>query len=446
MPLSLTVLLLILLSCLPTICAASIHLPLSRRGGRFANHEPAKLDLLANTLTRVEKKYTHTHRKPEHNHLVRKWSSGHHVIDDDYLFTAPGHDGAWYATLAIGDPPQNLEFDLDMLGPDLYTLMTTTSENTFIHSLCSQYSELFDLDALASPVRLQLPVCIAPKTSALTLLPSGSVLGLGLPGSLSRMPGAEFVSQLRMSGVISEAIWSITILDAETGILSLGSTLAEVVEEAKTRAEIELQHYGHSLATPEWVDEQLNLKLEVAMPEGSKFDQHFKWSDLSGAAGWWTSLMPGVWVNGVKVLRNQPVLFDVQCPFILAPPSAVSRFYDSIGGSMRLPAPHDNFFAFPCLNHVSIVLELGGWNFPSISGETSRADTLHGPAGGRFSLGKAGNGTGHCIGAVVETRMESRRDWEESGMRGTWVLGEPFFRSMGVVFDATNQRIGFRSY
>ena len=156
--------------------------------------------------------------------------------------------------------------------------------------------------------------------------------------------------------------------------------------------------------------------------------------------------MPGVWVNGAKVLKNQPVLFDVQCPFVLAPPAAVARFYDSIGGSMRLPPPHDMFFAFPCLTAVDIVLELGGWNFPSLSGETTRADTLHGPPGGRFSLGKMGNGTGYCVGIVVETRMGTRPKWENSGMRGMWILGEPFFRGIGVVFDAENQRIGFRSY
>lgn len=329
-----------------------------------------------------------------------------------------------------------------MLSPD--ALLESSGES--LHPLCSESSDGFKLGSHDGPVGLKLPICIPPKTSSLTLASSGSVIGLAPPGSLSRIPGHELLTQLQQSNRVSRPFWSITIFDAETGVLSLGDTIAKEMEEAKTRADIELKHYGQPLATPEWLKEQVDSKLSISMPAGSPMDQHFKWSQLSGSSGWWTSLIPGVWFNGVKVLRNQPGLFDVQCPFVLAPTAAAVRFYDSIGGSMRLPAPHDMFFAYPCLSKVNIVLELGGWNFPALTGETTRADTLHGPPGGRLSLGKLGNGTGYCVGAVVETRMGTHSTWENSGMGGVWVLGEPFFRGMGVVFDAEKERIGFRSY
>ena len=184
----------------------------------------------------------------------------------------------------------------------------------------------------------------------------------------------------------------------------------------------------------------------MSMPENLPVDAHFRWTNTQGAVGWWTALMGGVWVNGAKVLKNQPVLFDLQCPFVLAPPSAAARFYEAVGGVIRLASPYDNFFAFPCLNQVNIAFELGGWTFPSMSGEGTRADALHGPAGGRFSLGKMGNGTGYCLGSVVETRMGTKREWSSSGMQDTWVLGESFFRGLGVVFDNDNGRIGVRTY
>ena len=284
------------------------------------------------------------------------------------------------------------------------------------------------------------------KTSRYTLLSSGSVLGLASQSPLVRLPGYNLLRQLQEKRLISKNMWSITLLDSETGILSIGSTIAKEMEKAKLQGELELQRFGDPAATEELVKQEVESKLSLPMPDNLPIDAHFKWTNIQGAAGWWTALMSGVWVNGAKVLKNQPVLFDAQCPFILAPPTAVSRFYEAIGGVIRLPEPNNNFFAFPCLNQVNVAFELGGWNFPSMSGEGTRADAMHGPAGGRFSLGKMGNGTGYCVGTVVETRMGMKRDWAPSGMQDMWVLGEPFFRGLGVVFDDDNGRVGFRTY
>lgn len=33
-----------------------------------------------------------------------------------------------YATMSVGQPPQALEFDLDMLSPDFFALLTTSAE------------------------------------------------------------------------------------------------------------------------------------------------------------------------------------------------------------------------------------------------------------------------------------------------------------------------------
>ena len=148
----------------------------------------------------------------------------------------------------------------------------------------------------------------------------------------------------------------------------------------------------------------------------------------------------------MQVLKNQPILFDLNIPFVLAPPLAAQRFYESIGGAKRLPPPYESFFAFPCLNHVNIAFEIGGWNFPAMNGEGTTSDALYGPAGGRFSLGKLEDGTGYCVGIVVETKMGLRKEWFGSGLRDVWILGEPFFRGLGVVFDVENNRVGVRTY
>lgn len=81
-----------------------------------------------------------------------------------------------------------------------------------------------------------------------------------------------------------------------------------------------------------------------------------------------------------------------------------------------------------------------------MNGEGTTSDALHGPAGGRFSLGKLADGTGYCVGSVVETEMGTSKDWTGSGMKDMWVLGEPFLRGLGVVFDIDNGRVGVRTY
>ena len=320
--------------------------------------------------------------------------------------------------------------------------------------MCRKTTDTFHLDKSPFPHRLVFPVCSPPRSTVHTLLPDGTILGLGPPGSLSRLPDSSIITQLHTQSLISNPIWSVTILDSSSGILSFGTTIAYEVQRAKSQAELELKHIGQSHATSDWIQSQVDPQIELmkALP----WEAHFKWTDLQGAKGWWTALMSGVWVNGAKVLRNQPVLFDLQCPFILAPPMAAARIYESVGGAFRLPHPHDQFFAFPCLNAVNIAFEIGGWNFPVMSGEGSNEDVLHGPVGGKFSLGlmRAANesqdqvGTGYCVGSVVETRMGKGKgkNWERAGMEGMWVIGEPFFRGMGVVFDQGNGRIGLRSY
>ena len=74
---------------------ASIHLPLSRRGGRFVTAAPANLAELAEALAQVEGRYAHTYRSPEHNRLVRRWSLTENVVDDEHLLQATGRTGAW---------------------------------------------------------------------------------------------------------------------------------------------------------------------------------------------------------------------------------------------------------------------------------------------------------------------------------------------------------------
>jgi hypothetical protein len=228
--------------------------------------------------------------------------------------------------------------------------------------------------------------------------------------------------------------------------------MAEKIEEQKTQFQVRLDNFGNPLATQDFIDMEVRTRMSSSFPPSVK--EQFRWVEVHGAEGWWTTLMGGVWINGAKIISDQPVLFDIQSPFVLAPPAAARRFYQGIHATKRLPKPHDNMFAFPCLNQPNIAFEFARWIFPTLSGDVSMEERFDGPLGGKLSLGKLRNGTGYCLGAVVETSMGvvNQAEAESNGMRAGdglknfWVIGEPFFRGTGVAFDLEGLKIGFRTY
>ena len=287
---------------------------------------------------------------------------------------------------------------------------------------------------------------------------------------MNRLESRSLTQKLRLLSIVESDVWSLTLLNRQHGVLTLGGSIARIVEEAKIRTHVELNNIDNPLADATFIDREVAEQLLKALPthrEGIPWMElpwtdGFRWSSVEGAEGWWTTLMSGVWINGAKVLKNQPVLFDVHVPFILAPPVAAETFYKGISGAKKMPAPDDIFYVFPCLNPPNIAFEFDGWMFPTMSGGQTTEDAFLGPHGGRLSLGQVREGSGYCVGAVVESRFglkshgengfEDNTDQETGerprggGLHQTWVLGEPFFQGTGVVFDAEEKRIGFRTY
>lgn len=71
----------------------AVHLPVFRRGGRFARHENVNLTALLSLLHEVELKYGQTEREFAGNRLQRRWKAD---ADDAALFTGIGTIGGWY--------------------------------------------------------------------------------------------------------------------------------------------------------------------------------------------------------------------------------------------------------------------------------------------------------------------------------------------------------------
>jgi hypothetical protein len=382
----------------------------------------------------------------------------------------------------MSDNFQLVELDIDMLSPDFYVSTTTsgkgTQYNAFVsshipsgervHPLCQHPTDLFHLTLnpkqTPKPINLTFPLCSPSHSHTLTLSPSGALLGLSPPTTqLSRLTSPPLLTQLHTLNLIPRRLFSLTLLTPQTGLLTLGASPAAHFARASLSTELALANFGDPRFTPAHIDDLVREEMGRSFPENLK--EQFHWVKVSGPKGRWTTLLSGVWVGGSKVLKNQPVLLDVNCPFIVAPPLAGRAFWESVGGAQRLTlgvnenrngSESDGFWKFPCLNKVSVAWEFGGRMFQAFK-EGGREEGLFGPEGGAMSLGKLRDGdgasSGYCVGIVVESRMgtakKGRDDpWRNSGMRDVWVLGEPFFRGLGVVLDPETDggRIGFRNY
>jgi hypothetical protein len=196
---------------------------------------------------------------------------------------------------------------------------------------------------------VSLAHCRPPKSSLLTLLPSGCVLGLAPSDSLSQTGQTDsdrLVKQLLDKGAIQRNLWGLTLLNGHEGLLSLGGTAAEKVDEIEDEtnaaleklAELERTQAKNRVAEEKTEEEAPKLKRSLGSNLGSNaaaangivarrkvehgkhkmvksrtgnWEDTFKWSKVQGAQGWWQTLMSGVYVDNSKVLKNQPVIMDV---------------------------------------------------------------------------------------------------------------------------------------
>jgi hypothetical protein len=336
------------------------------------------------------------------------------------------------------------------------------------------------LPTLRTVTDLVFGYCRPSKSSSHTLGPSGSVLGLAPSEHLSQIHGPPLLTQLLERKIVKQPIFSLILINGQEGVLSVGGTAAKAVDFVVERTKSALDR----LATPSPAQlqgpkvnlppldfekrEDITRRAAHPVTNPDAWREKFKWAHVQGADGFWQILMQGVFVGSSKVLKDQPVVLDVNSPFTLAPPLAARTFYSSIPGALPLPVPQDRFYSFPCLNPPKLGFEFDAWRFPALQG--GRMLRWDGPGGGWFSLGRVREGSGYCVGSVVETRMgEEKQDFvgapgmvqqgaggmagrrgsgeiAGNGMRGVWVLGETWFRGVGAVFDFKEQTVGFRSY
>jgi hypothetical protein len=76
-----------------------------------------------------------------------------------------------------------------------------------------------------------------------------------------------------------------------------------------------------------WIGHHQDIKRHETLDEPEREQtldatNRWKWLKLHDSEGWWNVLMNELWVNGVKISKNQPVVLDV-CTFPLSAGSLI---------------------------------------------------------------------------------------------------------------------------
>lgn len=232
--------------------------------------------------------------------------------------------------------------DMSMLTSDFFVRSTSSPLGSHFHDIfsksyrkssqrpfssCAMATEDMLLPILKKKTPVSFPHCRPSKYSSATLDASGSLLGLAPTKSLSQIKTPSLIEQLLEANVIEEYVWSLLFINGHEGVLSIGGTAAEAVQAAEEQVKLQLDRLGQlerdhategSDAQPD-EDSSIPRRLATRGRKSGKDSSEtwrsgWKWTKVEGAAGWWQILMPGVWVNGIKTLKNQPVILDVSPP------------------------------------------------------------------------------------------------------------------------------------
>ncbi|EKD18278.1 hypothetical protein MBM_03271 [Drepanopeziza brunnea f. sp. 'multigermtubi' MB_m1] len=461
-------------SITPAPALSPIHYKISRRSGRFPAPDTANLTYLLEELKVMEARFNATTRDFNGNKIVRKPKRIRGTQASSILLGEVGREGNWFANLNIGDPAQAVDMDLDMLTADWWVLSTSSSKGSWFLDFnsktydseapiafptCREPTDIIHLPTVHRITAISFAHCRPAKQWIRALLPSGAYLGLAPAASLSQTRTVGLLQQLLSQDVIDTPVWSLLLINGKEGIFSIGGT-SGASERRIEKETSEMRNPGE----PDQSGRD-TVKTEAADIPGKEW----RWMNVQGAEGWWQLLMRGIWLDGIKVLENQPIILDVSehldftsipesytqqvnTPFIVAPPLAARVFYSSISGSKQLPAPYDQFYAYPCFNRPKIHFEFEQGNVQVLKG---KRDTGTYSLRGRFSLGRQAIGSGYCIGIVIESRMGVGTAFTGSeagsvnavggnGLADVWIVGEPFFRDVQVAFNWKERKVGMQ--
>jgi len=185
---------------------------------------------------------------------------------------------------------------------------------------------VFYLPTVGRSLPLEFAHCRPSKASLNTLGASGSTLGLAPSEHVSQTGSMSLLKQLIDKEAIQQPIFSLTLINGQEGILSIGGTAANAIEMVVSQTKNSLDTLG-AIERGESLPIQRSSplvkrgrKVKEVEPRHADWEEGWAWNKVQGADGWWQVLVQGIWVDGSKVLQNQAAVIDVQSPVSLRNP------------------------------------------------------------------------------------------------------------------------------
>lgn len=174
------------------------------------------------------------------------------------------------------------------------------SEAPISFPTCRGPTDVVHLPTVQRAIPVSFAHCRPAKQWLRALLPSGAYLGLAPSASLSQTKTLGLLQQLLEKKAIDVPVWSLLLINGKEGILSIGGTSAASVRQAEKETDEMLSTGEHD-----------ETKRDTSQAKAEDDLKDWKWMKVQGADGWWQILMRGIWVDGIKVMDNQPIILDV---------------------------------------------------------------------------------------------------------------------------------------
>ena len=207
------------------------------------------------------------------------------------------------------------------------TVLNTAKSSERPYPSCTFPNDDFHFPTINQTVSLSFAYCKPQKFTRKTLGSSGSILGLAASMHLAQTKSGSLIAQLVQNKVIERPIFSLMLINGQEGVLSIGGTGAPAVDMVVKQTKAELDRVGdmeREVPLMPTDGEPANEKESKPLTKrgrhssptvksrGTSWKEGWDWSTVQGAEGWWQILMPGVWVDGSRVLQNQAVVLDVR--------------------------------------------------------------------------------------------------------------------------------------
>jgi hypothetical protein len=183
------------------------------------------------------------------------------------------------------------------------------SESPLTFPTCRKPKDIIHLPTIKRSVLVYFALCKPTKQWIRALLPSGAYLGLAPSTVLSQTQTVYLMPQLIEKNTIDTPVWSLVLINGKDGIFSIGGTSAPSLKQAKMDTDHKLAQLGTDGLERDGVmspRSRAEIELEAALSS-----HEWKWSKVQGAEDWWQILMRGIWVDGIKILDNQPIVLDL---------------------------------------------------------------------------------------------------------------------------------------